>query len=341
VELNDVLQYMGFSPTLQQVRRLVAQVDFDGSGELDRREFVHLMRLHREHQLAIVRRAFDEFAQDDKLPSSHLELALLQLADGDGEGGEAEESVKVNVDLKPFLRPDDLDIEQFTDLADEVVQARALQLRRTAGYSEDEVERYKQVFDSFDTSNTGTLKNEDFTRLLTYLGFEFGSLQAQQELKENLQQARSAAQHDGIEGAQSPGVNLWIMLKLIRLASRKRSLEEENAIKQAGVETGFTLPEVNEFQSVFEKCWDDNLEYEEEGTSDPSRKTIPLAAFIRLLRTMGIKMDAMRRGDLNAKISEFADKAERSDFLGFLRVMRWMMNENFCNINGVAQVEGA
>eukprot|EP00441_Pelagodinium_beii_P046326 CAMPEP_0197622536 /NCGR_PEP_ID=MMETSP1338-20131121/2801_1 /TAXON_ID=43686 ORGANISM="Pelagodinium beii, Strain RCC1491" /NCGR_SAMPLE_ID=MMETSP1338 /ASSEMBLY_ACC=CAM_ASM_000754 /LENGTH=800 /DNA_ID=CAMNT_0043192275 /DNA_START=49 /DNA_END=2451 /DNA_ORIENTATION=+ len=348
VELSDILMYMGFSPSPNQVRRLLVKVDLNGNGILDRREFVHLFRLHREYQLDLMKAVFKELAEDGKLARVNQEYALMRILEtnedeeeADGEEGEEKTVTShVSLDLKSFIRPDELDIDEFTELADEVVKARALKRRRLAGYTEEEVTRYKEVFDSFDTQKAGTLKAEEFNRLLTYLGFEFETLQQQQEIKAQLIAARTAAAQDGIEGAESPGVNLWILLKLLRAASRKRALETEENIKNAATDTGFTLPEINEFQVVFDKCWEDNLEYEDVGESDPSRKTIPLPAFIRLLRTMGIKLDAMRRGDLNEKILEFADEAERSDFLGFLRVMRWMMKTNFCNINGVAEVQG-
>merc|ERR1719217_1731166 len=44
LELGRVLRSFGFSRTLQKVQRLVEEIDFDGSGELEMNEFVKLMR---------------------------------------------------------------------------------------------------------------------------------------------------------------------------------------------------------------------------------------------------------------------------------------------------------
>merc|ERR1719159_769524 len=44
LELGRVLRSFGFAKTLQKVQRLVEEIDFDGSGELEVNEFLKLMR---------------------------------------------------------------------------------------------------------------------------------------------------------------------------------------------------------------------------------------------------------------------------------------------------------
>lgn len=77
MELNNIFQYLGSVIRIEEVNKLLLKVDFNGSGSLDLREFRRLMRLHREEELAELRRGFDLAAQET---SQHRQFSTGSLA---------------------------------------------------------------------------------------------------------------------------------------------------------------------------------------------------------------------------------------------------------------------
>merc|ERR1712217_677287 len=62
LELSDLFRHLGYSANLDDIHIFVRQVDENNSNQLDFREFLRLMRLHREQELANVREEFDSHA---------------------------------------------------------------------------------------------------------------------------------------------------------------------------------------------------------------------------------------------------------------------------------------
>ncbi|CAK0834585.1 unnamed protein product [Prorocentrum cordatum] len=75
-ELGAMLRYMGFAVTIADLHLLIAQVDVDRSGDLDFREFIRLMRLHRRTELNRLRSIFARHEGGDA-PSGRLAASVL------------------------------------------------------------------------------------------------------------------------------------------------------------------------------------------------------------------------------------------------------------------------
>eukprot|EP00930_Biecheleria_cincta_P026997 TRINITY_DN18971_c0_g1_i1.p1 TRINITY_DN18971_c0_g1~~TRINITY_DN18971_c0_g1_i1.p1 ORF type:complete len:800 (-),score=172.45 TRINITY_DN18971_c0_g1_i1:66-2465(-) len=343
VELADILRYMGYRPKMDDVRRLCAQVDTSGDGHLDRREFVAFMRLRRESELSVILSVFSEFANsEERIPQAKLEAVLRRISGvSDGEGGkeieEAESADVPDVDVRDFLVLDDLDFDGLVEICRRMRDARALKLRRFAGYKDEEVQEFRQIFDNFDTKQTGSLTAATFAQVLSHLGFDTQTVQQQKELKDQIVAARAMAAADGLEGSDDPGINFWIMLKLLRLISRTKALTDENNLNDVIRESNFTTKEITEFQDVFDSCWNSNLVYEEADMRQATIKTLPVVAIMRLLRSMGLNLETRDRNELNEVFWEKTRGAPRADFLAFLRIMHWMLTRNFCGINDYAE----
>lgn len=341
VELSDILRHMGYCPRIEQVRAFHAEVDCSGDGTLDRREFIAFMRLRRESELKEILHVFNELKNaEDVIPQNILEAALTRIMspppdeDDDGSNGQVNNTKVPHISIKRFVVDHDVDFDEFVEIFQEMRDARAAKLRQLAGYSETEVAQYREMFDSFDTQKTGVLTTSTFTHILAHLGYHTTSVQEQQEMKENIAAARDAATEDGIENAYDAGINFWVMLKVLRSMSRKKALADEKQLADILNESKFTTREVGEFQDVFDRCWETNLEFEGEEPSDRTEKTIPVVALVRLIRSMGLRMEATQRTQLSDKFEELAKGEPKGDFFCFLRIMHWMIGINFCNING-------
>lgn len=341
VELSDLLRYMGYRPKMDDVRRLCAQVDTSGDGHLDSREFIAFMRFRRESELSVVLAVFNEFKNsEERIPQAKLETVLRRIsgmAEGENETDDSESAnAPDNIEVRDFLVLEDVDFDELVGICRKIRDARAVKLRRFAGYKDEEVAMYQEIFDTFDAQKAGFLTAVQFSQVLLHLGYETQTAEQQREMKEQIAQARRMAAEDGIAGAGEPGLNFWIMLKVLRLVARKKTLQDERNLEKVIQESNFSTKEITEFQDVFDSCWTNNLEYEDEDVSQAATKTIPVVAIMRLLRSMGLNLETRDRTELNEQFSEAAGGAPRADFLAFLRLMHWILTRNFCGINDYA-----
>merc|ERR1719262_1780405 len=77
-EVLDLLRYMGFSVRRDEVYALMDQVDFNKNGAMEPDEFLMLMRLMTEKELALARRAFNATrGMAPTLPAKYVEDAIL------------------------------------------------------------------------------------------------------------------------------------------------------------------------------------------------------------------------------------------------------------------------
>lgn len=63
---------------------------------------------------------------------------------------------------------------------------------------------------------------------------------------------------------------------------------------------------------------------------------VPCSAVLRLIQPLGLRLDVpQHKGQLNRKLTELSDQAGL-DFPGFLQLMQWMLDNDFCDINRMA-----
>merc|ERR1711957_951837 len=114
-----------------------------------------------------------------------------------------------------------------------------------------------------------------------------------------------------------------------------------------GETTRFTLTEVDTFREVFTNWFARDKVFEDEAasnhtglvgggcprTTDEEVKELSKDCMRRLLKSMGLKLNQEQRNKLERKIDDFGTPG-RVDFADFLRLMRWMLDTNFADIQG-------
>ncbi|CAJ1430078.1 unnamed protein product, partial [Effrenium voratum] len=326
-ELAEMLRFQGHAASIDEVRRLHARVDFNGSGALDLAEFVRFMRLHREELLESVREAYDALkdSSTDRLGPERLLLAInkLEFAREDRR-----------IDVEPYMPTVPQDFDGFVTICDRVREAQVAVDRKRAGFSDKEIEHYWALFTSYDMKKTGVLSMEECTNLLSNLSFHVRTVEEQQELKQMLHQAKTLAEKAGADVCQESGsVSFYVLLQLLQALFVNHEREQEAQLVQVADEAGFTMSEVTEFNDIFNQYWLNELEPGE--ADDPTnrlrKKTVSRSSVYKLLRAMGIRLDHHSKEQVDRQVHHYS--GDRCSFNGFLKLMRWMVEVNFASIN--------
>lgn len=84
-ELGDFMRRMGLTPTPGELKRMIAEVDADGTGSVDFSEFVTLMvrKVNNADKDAEIRAAFDVYDKDSsgKITAANLRTVMRTLGD--------------------------------------------------------------------------------------------------------------------------------------------------------------------------------------------------------------------------------------------------------------------
>lgn len=353
-ELGDMLRYLGFSVGTDNLYMLLAQVDVNRNGTLDCNEFLRLMRLHRESEL---KRMYDVFEhrggfQDDEISCKQVPAALQ-----DYMGGE----VKAEV-LQKVPPSGDMDFEEFVSLADQARWAKVISERRMAGFSQAEISSLEEMFSHYDKDGSGDIDSFEVQELLNDFGLKLRTRAERQEVLDQLEEARQLAAEAGVQhDARRPKsmITFWELVQLVRLVKTHRAKLKEEESQQLLQAISFSKQEIDDFRAVFlswakhggmglssedtalgtkvslhetaaKKRETEDLDEEEPGLS--------ASMLQKLLRWLNVPVTMQGKEALEGRLSlvQQTEKNELS-FVGFLQVMRWMLDTNFCGINGVAQ----
>mmetsp|Transcript_47483 Transcript_47483/g.109933 ORF Transcript_47483/g.109933 Transcript_47483/m.109933 type:complete len:476 (+) Transcript_47483:3-1430(+) len=326
----DILRYMGFKSVDDDLQPLIAEADLDSNGGLNFREFLWLMRLYRESELQKLRAVFEGL--EDR-QAKGIRKAVLDL------GYVIDDEVEVVLHKKAIAELAEFD--QFVELVDQCRIVEASQRHRCAGFHEDELKHFRELFAKYDTSESGSISLLDTGSLIAELGFALQTAQHRRHFLRSLSKARSAALALGIQDvgdAESP-LSFWVLVQLLRaLYSPADDQQLPDREAKAIEQTKFGQSEVTDFRQIFLGC---SAPGEARG-SDPrcSTKAYDLSseAVRRLLHSLNVQLDMDSRARLDNKIDEL-NPAGRVDFADFLRLMRWMLDINFADIEGsVAKV---
>jgi len=355
-ELGDMLRYLGFSVGIDHLYMLLAQVDVNRNGTLDCNEFLRLMRLHRESEL---KRLYDIFVLrggQETIQSSEL-LAAMQ----DYLGKDAPKPEQ----LKDMVKSETLDFEDFAHLADAARWNKVVAERRMAGFSAMEIASLEEMFRHYDKDSSGDIDSVEVQELLRDFGLRLRTRQERQEVLDQLNEARQLAAEAGIERdvqKDNAMITFWELVQLVRLVKTHRAKVKEEESRQALQAISFSTQEIDDFRSVF-LSWAKHggVSISDEGalgqkvslheTAAKKRDTEDLdgeepgltqSLLQKLLRSLNLTVNQTAKQQLDSRVSkvQLTEKNEIS-FVGFLQLMRWMLDTNFAGINMAAQKAAA
>jgi len=322
LQLADLFRELGYSCTLEQLHAHVSEVDVNGSNRLDFREFMRLMRLHREEELLEINTVFERFKTSARrtLSAKDLKAALRAL----GHDG----LPKVH-GLKELR---ELDFDSFVNIADACRTERVAKERKYAGFTEDQIRNFRKIYDRFDADGSGEIDTTELMGVLKVFRWEPKTREEQKTLLAKFDAARKLARYAGVEDVCEDGsgaIDFWTFVQLSRMLESDLEASEEKLMSELMAELKFTIKDVEEFRQVYnerKRLWS-----EQRGkVSDKEPAGLPSDAIYRLMNFLGLSLPKERKIQLDEQLDALGSTPDAGlDFPGFLRLMRWLMESGW------------
>jgi len=320
-----MFRHLGYTLTMDEVHLFVGQVDANGSGDLDFREFIKLMRIHRTADVNKIKHAFDNYKRDGVLLKTSIIPALLNLQHDPPKT------------IANGIEEASIGLDDFVALVDQCRADWVLKQRRKSGYSDAEIDEFRESFRAFDKDGSGEIDTKELQQLLIQFGWQPKTKQDQQELIKRLGEARQVAKEAGVQEEElskigANEITFWEFVQLARMLQKQHDVNEHEKLQALIAELKFSSEEIDQFRQVFTK-WVG--EAPPDNAHQTVKKTIPCIhpdRVRRRLRSIGVNITAKNQPELDAKIASCCDEGQFV-FNSFLRVMRWLVDTNFGDVN--------
>jgi len=224
-ELMNLLNWLGFTVDEREATEIVTEVDVDGTGDINEREFLICMRKVREREVVSIQEAFALCDDDGSGTINAKELDGTMRALGYVTDPQAVKDAIAEAGLDED--DDELDVSEFFRLLDIY--------RQREGLSADDIQQLEVAFHHYDKEKIGELSTLDVGKVLRYLGYP---------ISYELQQTFIAK----VDVDRSTKLQFAEMKKLLRMY---RELEIEAirdaydaGVAKAGIVTPGTLAEI-------------------------------------------------------------------------------------------------
>eukprot|EP00930_Biecheleria_cincta_P033931 TRINITY_DN23480_c0_g1_i1.p1 TRINITY_DN23480_c0_g1~~TRINITY_DN23480_c0_g1_i1.p1 ORF type:complete len:982 (+),score=218.35 TRINITY_DN23480_c0_g1_i1:113-3058(+) len=262
MKVAELLQWMGFETTLDDVRRMVQQVDFNGNGTMDIGEFLTLMRLQKELSLNNYRNAYDKHELGGLSRQSFQEQAvhkaLIKGCNMHPQKAVLQQAMSDMAKSKEGSTDWQMSFEDFLRIAETCRKLIPLESRKMAFFKDEQFVDLQKAFQLQDTAGNCFISVGELLWMLGDSGLPVNTVDGRAKLYECLEQARSEALEAGVAQAEvgnpgSPRVRFMPIVHLIRIhvkAHEQQVFEKEEAVLKR---VKFSSQEVTEFRALFEQ----------------------------------------------------------------------------------------
>jgi len=337
LELSELFRHLGYSADMDQIHVFVTQVDANDSGELDFREFLRLMRLHRETEMCKYQEAFDALKDSAtlapeaaRMPSKKVFSALKQL--------ELEPTATLRM-MPQALPAEGLRFDAFVDIVDSSRMEFVEKQRKNASFGDERVATFRDFFNRFDKDGSGDIDQTELGGILRLFNWEPRSLEEQRELLRKLNTARARAREAGIKTSEDGASTIcfWTFLQLARMLETEQEHVEEARLHRLMEELNFENQEVAQFREIY---MERKQEIMGSGTSPTAAMKpgqveptgLSREAIRKLMRILVVTVNPNEKVKLDEQLKGLLND-EMLDFHNFLRLMRWLLDTDFAGIN--------
>eukprot|EP00746_Dinoflagellata_sp_MGD_P003861 gnl/MRDRNA2_/MRDRNA2_107481_c0_seq1.p1 gnl/MRDRNA2_/MRDRNA2_107481_c0~~gnl/MRDRNA2_/MRDRNA2_107481_c0_seq1.p1 ORF type:complete len:960 (+),score=200.42 gnl/MRDRNA2_/MRDRNA2_107481_c0_seq1:57-2882(+) len=323
LELGRLLRWLGYAVSVENLQKYVREVDVDGSGRLELKEVLKVVRKLRSTEYEAIEYLFTIYDNDGSGTLSTEDGELQRLLRKLGYHA-TPESIHAALKAAGQLSDDSESSDNqpkaqadFWGVVRIVAEYRLVArkgFRENAGFSEEQVAKYRNKFSKYDRDQSGDIACNELLRLLEDM-FPWAT-------RSDVEQARLRQILARVDSDGDNTIDFKDFLQLCRQYQDERD-EEQLTREAAAVEkTGFKPEEVAEFRNVFKSADMDCNQY--------------LSNFeIRhlLSRIVGSFSETSGK-ELVGIFREFSgDGARQLDFSDFLLLMKRLMDMNFADIN--------
>jgi Ca2+-binding EF-hand superfamily protein len=246
----------------------------------------------------------------------------------------------------------------FNDFVEIVDYGRSQRLTAAvshAGFSEQELTDLRSRFVKYDEHPDGTLDHTEIRALLDDLDVQWLTREDQLAVLADFEKARSASRKAGmpsVGGANELRLGYWDFVQLMRLLLDRRERDMEERTERTAKELHFSWSEVKQFRDIFEE-WSrrereailaangGNSKGDDSDITNITRTAggISPSTFVRVVRSLGVSASLRQMQELEAQVAKHPDKNRQGQlmFVGFLAMMRWIMDTDFAGINEAAE----
>jgi len=330
LELSGIFRHLGYGASLDDIRDLVAEVDANGTQQLDFQEYLRLMRNYREKELRRMMQVFDVYKDNGSvfLQKSNLADALQEL------------DHEPPMELIKKSRTSSFDIDGFVGIVDSCRNAWVAKQRKKAGFSNQKIQELQETFQRFDKDKSGEIDISELLGILQEFGWQPKSREEQADLMKKLDMARALAREAGITDVGADGsaaIRFWSFVQLCRMLYSEHDKAEEEKMNKFMQEVQFSQVEVDQFRQIF-RSWvsrakdldaeDEAMPQEQSQQSSDMLNRDPMKRFVKM--TLGESLSAENKTALDDLLltASCEKNPECVDFMGFLKVMRWLVDNS-------------
>eukprot|EP00930_Biecheleria_cincta_P048941 TRINITY_DN34192_c0_g1_i1.p1 TRINITY_DN34192_c0_g1~~TRINITY_DN34192_c0_g1_i1.p1 ORF type:complete len:913 (+),score=226.60 TRINITY_DN34192_c0_g1_i1:208-2946(+) len=323
VQAGAMLRRLGIRTEIERAEAMLRTVDRDASNSLDFQEFLRLMRLHREEALTKIKKVFSKFVgEDGVVGKDDVFYGLLEL---DYPAAIAKQSSKFFKGFAGAL----LDFDGFVAVADLCRMFLASKIRKQAGFSDEQLENFTQLFKALDADDSGELAKQELVEFCKARGLPLQTKEHRNELFRMVEEARASARAAGLTAEEcgqerSPEVPYWVFIHLMRVLQTRKDIEfAENEVK-----TTYELSqeEIDQLREAFARKQEEHLD--SLGGGEATQK-VDLKTIFELVEELGIQLNALLREQIKIKLfmalGEVID-GRCVDFESFTMIVTWLGN---------------
>lgn len=242
LELGRVLRSFGFSKTLQKVQRLVEEIDFDGSGELEMNEFVKLMRLLMQGEAKKRRDVFQllDPGKTGRIDKDTIPRAVEILEEVVPDPAH----VQMALDVCLTKGQHSLSVEAFEKFYKQYRKAVVEEIRKNAGYSPKEIIQLHQIFAAYDRDKSGTIERSELQKLIAQYFPDATKSRAQQV---EIQKILASFDAGPKTGELDFHKFVWLMRKCDDMRDETDVHMETEVVKECSL----SMEEVEGFRQIF------------------------------------------------------------------------------------------
>lgn len=359
LQVMELLSWQGFKNRVEDVWKMVQQVDFNENGTMDATEYLRLMRLQKEVKLSVYRKVFQRRELATVAITKELLKDAFLEADLNAPPRLVEEAF-ISCISEQGQVSSGLSWDLWVRVAEQIRKLIPVENRKQATFSDAELDQLRTAFDL--QSSDGFVSKGQLLWMLADSGMPVNKASGRRDLYLSLDRARRKALDAGVPEEDvgqlgSPRIRFFPVVHLARAFLKnlnQKVLEREEAAMRA---VRFSSTEVMELRSLFEREAQECIkeeQHDKEGDEPQKRSLgtvirllgqearVPISRVILMTARIGARIKISQKEELYFKIRELCvqDPGETHrgiDFPCFLQLMQWMLDCNFGDINSAAE----